>query len=356
MITSGAYSLATGNIIADTAAFQQFLDDAAGDHAVLEAGDYTFGHTSISAGTRFTGTKGVTIHTAPSLPASTPLIDGASGVLVDGFKLVGGGPSVTRERGLLSLMGCSGVTVQNMVLADNAYIALEVSADGASIVSNEFYGCGRPDVTQEGGPAIWTGLGAKNIRIDGNYIHDCEWAGVYANGEGFSLSGNRIIECKEAAVFGHLDTSIIANNSIYKISRKYISGSGIEVGGYGITIASNVISAVAASCVALTDVHDSQVSGNTLMSPRQEPAYYPRGSGVSIVTTKPAPDQPAWIGILNNTFTGFSPPYALCDIGGTGAPVDYITVQNNPCPGITFASGVAVMVQAGKLGTGCSFQ
>ncbi len=360
MIYSSDYALTSGTLSANTLEFQRFLNDSENEVAILDSLTYTFGFFEIKPGTKLIAAKAV-INCDPALASSLPLMRGRSGVRMEGVSVVGLGPSSSRSVELCYFSGERDVKISDCKFGNTAYMALTLGAAfNCRVVDNEFYGCGKAEETVEGGPALWIGpvgtTQSSDIWVERNNIHDCEWAGAYLTGSGIHANHNSIRWCKEAGFFGALTKSELTGNIINRISRKHISASGIEIGGFGVTISGGSIDYVSASNIALTDTQQVTISGVSMMSQRMEPTYYPQGSGISIITTNSAPSQPKWITVIGNTMTGFNSPWAFVDIGGTGAAVDYIRIQENNCAGLTFASGSVVKVQAGKQGAGCSFQ
>lgn len=366
MIVSSAYNLTSGDVAADTAQFQSFLNACVGDVGVLADGTapYVFGAHEVPAGARVMG-AGAVVKMASSVASSVPLCRIRSGTLLDRLTYEGLGSATPRASELITVSGETDVNILNCNIRDNAYIGLALgNTRGSRVVGCDFSKCGKQEVTAEGGPALWMGMGSSEILVEGNNIHDNEWAAIYATGIGLQIVNNRMTRCKEAGVFGNAQSSLVANNKISDIQSKYISGSGIELGATYVTIIGNLINNTADSSISLTDSQCVTVAGNVFANPRRQSSPFTRASGVRLLSEGAQGAQVMWVNVSGNILTGFSPaPFAFCTIEGAGAAAAYVMVQGNNAAGITFATLPAGFTQVGisryqngKLGAGCVLQ
>jgi parallel beta-helix repeat protein len=371
MIESSDYNLTGGTVAANTAAFQQFLNGAEGDVATLKNGSYTFGAFQIKPGTRLLS-QHATVNCDPAHPSNLELMTFGSGVVIDGLSVVGLGPSSARVNPLISpsMSPIEQVVIQNCKFGNTAYIGVAIGGvKKLKFLNNELYGCGKPAVTAEGGPALWIGVaGATNspspeALIQGNNIHDCEWAGIYVTADKAQIFDNQIYACKESGIFGNVSLASIRGNTITNISRKYISSCGMELGGTTTLVEGNIISGTGAASISFMDSQGIVITGNHLSNCRLEPAYYTHSCAIDLPSlSATAPNQ--YISITNNWFTGFS-SMGFVGIGGPGAAAGNIVVRDNEAPGMPFgatpggftrtASGYT-MYQNGKIGSYCSLQ
>lgn len=357
----------------DTAALQAALTAAAGRRLFAPGGTYIASPLVIYSGTTLVGEgPGATIIKAKStLPGNAALLrnntqSGAPGVYSDqkirleGITFDGAGLG-GRTAELVSFGKVRSLSAINCHVQNVGYMGLAVGGCAfPKIISCEFSGTGNPVVTAEGGAALWFGTAGDGTHSTDPLVIGCtfrnlEWAGIYANADRAKIIGNDFESVKEAAIFsGPVIGMTIVGNTINGVARKNISASGIETGASHVVITGNYIANTANCHIALTDTQTVTISGNTLRECRQEPAYYPTASSIGIVTDTTAPNQPQSITISGNTFGSFAnQPYAFVAVGGTGAAVTGLVVQNNNCSGNGYTSGRGINFQAGKRGAGC---
>lgn len=351
----------------DTLALQSFLNAAQGKTGLLNSGTYlvndtlivksntilvgegfsnsiivagnTLGNKAIFLNQNYTGTLNVYVDENISI----------SGIGFNGSNITVTGPE------LVSFGKVNGLSIDNCKFYDRLYIGLALGGClNFNVTNSEFTGCGKVAVTTEGGAALWIGPAgdsteSKSGTATNNYIHNNEWSGIYASGNRLIISQNNIITNKEAGIFQTGNNNIINDNKIVAVTKKYISASGIETGGYYHIISNNYISDVDASCIALTDVQGAIIEGNLLGQAARDIVTYPQGAGISVITTQVSPNQPNGIFIGNNKyFCSDSATFSAVDIGNTGDAPIYLTITANDFSGVTYSSGKTINVQAGK--------
>lgn len=356
----------------DTTAAQSFLTAIRGKHGFIQDGTYICGTLTISSGTTLIGYSRLNtiIKANAALSVSQPLLINATisgtvdtypdtDISIYGITFDGSNTS-SRTVELVSFIKTRRVVFDRCCVRNVSYIGLAFGGSREMrIRDTNFSATGNPIVTSEGGPALWFGnAGDGSASVDG-LVQGCsfsslEWAGIYGSANRLKIIGNDFNGVKEAAIFTGANTEIvIKGNTIDGVTKKYISGSGIETGGSYVNISGNVIKNVANCNIALTDTQQVTISGNTLSECRQDSTSFPQGSGIGVVTTQTAPNQPAYINVSGNTFTSFgSNPYSFFTIGGAGDAGIDILVEGNDAGGNTFSSGKAFKVE-GKWGGNC---
>jgi len=354
----------------DTAAMQAFLNAAQGKPGLLNSGTYLISTTlTIKSGTILIGEgfSNSILLAAAGLGNTAMLVNqnytGTINVYTDvniavsniGFN--GNNITVTGPE-LVSFGKVNGLIIDSCKFYNRPYIGLALGGClNFNVTNSEFTNCGKVAVTSEGGAALYIdsagdGTRSKSGTVTNNYIHDNRWAGIYANGDRSIISQNNVITNKEAGIFQTGNNNIINDNKIVDVTRKNISASGIESGGYAHIISNNYISDVDASCIALTDVQGSILEGNYLAQAARDDVYYPQGAGISIITIQASPNQPRDILIGNNKYAcGDAKTYSAVDIGNVGDAPVYIVITANDFSGVTYSSGQAIKVAAGKSDT-----
>ena len=351
----------------DTTAMQAFLNAAQGKTGLLNSGTYLINDTLIiKSGTILVGEgfSNSILVVGASLGNKAILLNqnytGTINVYTDvnisisniGFN--GSNITVTSSE-LVSLGKINGLSIDNCKFYNRPYIGLALGGClNFNVTNSEFTGFGKATVTAEGGAALYIAAAgdttvSKSGTITNNYIHDNEWSAIYANGTRLIISQNNLITNKEAGIFQTGNNNIINDNKIVAVTRKNISASGIESGGYAHIISNNYISDVDSSCIALTDVQGAVIEGNYLAQAARDNVYYPQGAGISIITTQTSPNQPRDISIGNNKYScGDTKTYSAVDMGNVGDAPFYITILTNDFSGVTYSSGQVIKVASGK--------
>jgi hypothetical protein len=354
----------------DTTAIQAFLNAAQGKTGLLNSGTYLvndtlliktntilvgegFSNSIIVAGPNL-GNKAIFLNQnyTGTLNVYTDVNISVSNIGFNGNNITVTGPE------LVAFGKVNGLIIDSCKIYNRPYIGLSLGGClNFNVTNSEFTNCGKVAVTSEGGAALYIASAGDGTRsnsgtITNNYIHDNRWAGIYANGDKTIISQNNLISNKEAGIFQTGNNNIINDNKIVGVTRQNISASGIESGGYAHIISNNYISDVDASCIALTDVQGSILEGNYLSQAARDNVYYPQGAGISIITTLASPNQPRDILIGNNKYaSGDAKTYSAVDIGNAGAAPVYIVITANDFSGVTYSSGQAIKVAAGKSDT-----
>jgi hypothetical protein len=366
-ISAKDFGVVGNGVTDDTATLQAFLNAAQGKTGFLNSGTYvvndtliiksnttlvgegfansiiiagaTLGNKAIFLNQNYTGTLNVYVDTNISI----------SNIGFNGNNVTVTGPE------LVSLGKVDGLIIDNCKFYNRPYIGLALGGClNFNVANSEFTNCGKVAVTTEGGAAFWIGSAgdttvSKSGTVTNNYIHNNEWSGIYASGTKLIISQNNLISNKEAAIFQTGNNNIISDNKIVAVTRKYISSSGIESGGFFHVISNNYISDTDSSSIALTDVQGIIIEGNYLSQAARDNIYYPTASGISIITTQASPNQPRDIFIGNNKYLcGDTKTNSAVEIGNSGAAPVYINIIGNDFSGTTYSSGQTIRVQSGK--------
>jgi hypothetical protein len=349
---------------------QMFQDMHASKKANLSIhpGTYNSGKVVVTSNTKIWA-HGVLWKAISGLSASDPMLinenfDGTD----EAIELYGGtfqGNSGARSNALAAFIRVARLKIKDGArFTGNQYQALAVGGCTLYDLDVEVDNYGKTAVTTEGGAGLWIGNYLTDPSEHGEVkvrAHDGEWAGVYVTGTStdllYDLKINaQIYNVKEAGIFGAYFQKLAINRPMINgITKKNISGSGIELGGIDFTINGGIISDVAASCIALTDCQLGHIGGGLVTkNARRDSASFATGSHISIITAQASPNQPRNITIEGHTaYDSSSPSYAAVEIGNSGdAPVN-VVVQNNNYQGTTFTSGDPIKVSAGKWGAGC---
>lgn len=190
-------------------------------------------------------------------------------------------------------------------------------------------------VNTEGGAALWIGNYSTTVSQKGQIIcpliHDCEWAGMYATGSDLKIICPNIYSTKESGIFAaNFDKLIIVSPLIQDITKKNISSSGLELGGFDFNISGGHISDTDSSSVSITDCQVGTITGLTTKNARRDPVSFGAGSHFDIITLSANPNQPRYITITGcSAFDGSSPAYAAVNVGNNGDAVVNIVIQSN---------------------------
>jgi hypothetical protein len=351
----------------DTVALQNALTAAAGKSLYLPAGTYLCTQLTIYSGTNLFGDSPATtiIKANASLASNTPLLKNLNqsgtvyvyddkGISVTNIQFDGANLG-SRTAELVSFGKVNDLNISNCQIYNVQYIGMALAGClAATIVGCSFTECGSDAVIIEGGAALWTGPSGDTTPSFDVSVTDCSfnnnnWSAMYANGSRLSIIGNYMSANKESAIFMTGSNNIIANNWISGQTRKYISASGIEVGGVQHVISGNFIGDCDDNCISLTDVQFTTITGNTLLNPRRDSTRYPIASCIGFISLTASPNQPRYITIVgNNMWAPASDAYAAVLFYGTASAPEYIMVNDNQMSSNTWTSGQAIYVFANQ--------
>ena len=351
----------------DTTALQNALTAAAGKSLYLPAGTYLCTQLTISSGTTLFGDSPATtiIKANASLASNTSLFKNQTqtgtiyvyvdkGISVSNIQFDGAnlGP---RTAELVSFGKVNDLEINNCQIYNVQYIGMALAGClAATVIGCSFTECGSDTAIAEGGAALWMGQAADATPSFDVSVTDCSfisnnWSAMYANGNRLSITNNYLSSNRESGIFMTGSNNVISNNWISGQVKKYISASGIEVGGGFHTISGNFIGDCDNDCISLTDVQFATITGNTLYNPRRASATYPTASCIGFSSLTASPNQPRYILIVgNNMWAPSSDAYAGVYFYGTASAPQYITVNDNQMNGNTWTSGQAIYVTSGQ--------
>jgi hypothetical protein len=366
-ITPQAFGAVGDGVADDTLALQAALDAAKGKVLTIPPGTYLTKHLVVGSNTTIAGSGAgssiLKLH--PSTPTNQTILFnelwGTLNTYLDHNIVVTGvgfdGANIARTSELLSFIKVRNLRVSRCKIFNSTFIGMSLGGcKEFSVTECEFTACGNPVATSEGGAALWIGPygGDGTVSLDGgiseNFFHNNEWSAIYLNGDRNTVSDNKFRSNKESTIFGTGSQNLITNNIISSSVKKWISASGIELGGTYQTISGNYIQDCGADAISLTDAQVVTITGNTLAAPCRDPASFPTASAITVITTQTAPNQPRYINIVgNNVFVPDSAAYSGVHIGNSGdAPLSVLISQNN-LQSNTWTSGKAIKVDANKL-------
>lgn len=347
----------------DTTAFQNALTAAAGKSLYVPAGTYLCTGLTIYSGTNMYGDSPTTsiIKAKGTLGASTPLLKNPNqsgtaysytdvGITINNIRFDGNNLG-SRTAELVSFGKVNDLHINNCQVYNVQYIGLALAGClSVTLSSCTFTECGSDSVIVEGGAALWMGPAgdatkAFDVSVSDSSFNNNNWSAMYANGDRLSIIGNYLSSNKESGIFMTGSNNVIADNWISGQTKKYISASGIEVGGGFHTISGNFIGDCDDNCISLTDVQYATITGNTLYNPRRNSAVYPNASCIGFISLTASPSQPRYILIVgNNMWAPASDAYAAVYFYGTTSAPEYVTINDNQMNGNTWTSGQAIYV------------
>lgn len=362
---------AVGNGIADdTAAVQAALVAAAGKSLYVPSGTYLCGALIVYSGTTVYGDDPTisVIKAQPSLGIGAPLLrnqntSGTAYVYTDkGIQIrnigFNGNNLGNRTEGLVAFAKVEDGLMDNCRVYDIKYIGVVIAGCLSFAINNSFFtNCGNTVVTIEGGAAIWLGPASDttvsfDVSITENTFQSNNWSAVYANANRVSIIGNYMADNQESAVFMTGSNNIVSNNWISNQTIKYISASGLEIGGDNVTITGNYIGDTDSDNISLTDINFVTVTGNTLLNPGRDSATFSTAACVSLITLTASPDQPRYITIVaNNMWAPGNDAFAAITVGGVGGAPEHVLVSDNQMGSNSWSSGDSIYIASGKLST-----
>lgn len=351
----------------DTTAFQNALTAAAGKSLYVPNGTYLCTGLTIYSGTNMYGDSPTTsiIKAKGTLGSTTPLLKNPNqsgtaysytdvGITLRNIRFDGNNLG-SRTAELVSFGKVNDLHIDNCQVYNVQYIGLALAGCLSVTVTNcTFTECGSDSVIVEGGAALWMGPAgdttkAFDVSVSDSSFNNNNWSAMYANGDRLSIIGNYLSSNKESGIFMTGSNNVIADNWISGQTKKYISASGIEVGGGFHTISGNFIGDCDNDCISLTDVQYATITGNTLYNPGRNLATYPNASCIGFISLTASPNQPRYILIVgNNMWAPASDAYAAVYFYGTTSAPQYITVNDNQMNGNTWTSGQAIYVSSGQ--------
>lgn len=269
---------------------------------------------------------------------------------------------VDRNNALVAFNKCTNLTLNRVTINDNLYQGLAIGGCVDVYVDDvQISGCGKNAVTSEGGPGIWLGpapdgADSRNVYINRPIIRDCEWAGIYTTAQNVHIINPIIEDVKEGGIFGDADGLNILGGRIDRITRKFISGAGIEIGGDDISIGGGLtISTTDNVSVSFTDTQNFTINGLTTKNARRDATTFPDAGHVSILSSSAFPDMP-WRGTItgHTAYDTSSPSNSAVQVVGSGAGslcVD-LGVNGNDYEGTAWTAK-AIDIDVAYWGTNC---
>jgi parallel beta-helix repeat protein len=200
----------------------------------------------------------------------------------------------------------------------------------------------------------------QDVKVIGCQFHDNRWSGMYFAVARGVVANNTFDANQEAHIFcATLPPNIltqdvtISGNNFFNITKHHISSHAIEIGGKRIAIVGNTIRYCDHGGIALTDSQNISVVGNVIGNFDRLQAG---NSGIDIITTETAPNQPKYIDIRSNRFYDDQPTvtgYAAVSIGNAGSAVTDVVIEGNNCGDVAWRVGKAINIQSGKWGARC---
>ena len=351
----------------DTTAFQNALTAAAGKSLYVPNGTYLCTGLTIYSGTNMYGDSPTTsiIKAKGTLGASTPLLKNPNqsgtaysytdvGITLSNIRFDGNNLG-SRTAELVSFAKVNDLHINNCEVYNVQYIGLALGGCLAVVVSScTFTECGSDSVIIEGGAALWMGpagdtTAAFDVSVTESNFNNNNWSAMYANGDRLSIIGNYLSNNKESGIFMTGNNNVIANNWISGQTKKYISASGIEVGGGFHVISGNFIGDCDNDCISLTDVQFTTITGNSLLNPGRDLATYPNAACIAFLSLTASPDQPRYIlAVGNNMWAPAGDVYSAVYFWGTASAPQYITINDNQMNGNTWTSGQAIYVTSNQ--------
>lgn len=346
--------------------FNQLLIDGAGKDVEILPGVYSVADTGIIHSRTSLHMRGATIKAHPTLPVGKPLLQnlvvyGASNCYYDTDIQIHGGKFdgsmiPGRTNSLLGFLKTKDLLIDRVEICNNTYMGVAIGGSFRPVVNHcDLHHTGKTSITTEGGAAIWlgtTGDGSRCIRASlvDNYIHETQWSAIYASGRIINVHGNQIWDIKESALFGVVDGLNYRGNHTRGVSRKYISASGVEIGGPNNLISDSTFEYVENCAVSLTDVSNTTVHDLNCSEIGTDLVRFPQASVVEINTQHLMYSQCNGNNVhdirLQNSFA----PFTMLAVVGPGKPVSDLRYSSLLFSGPT-TSGTSVYFQPGVKGS-----
>lgn len=368
-----AYGASGDGSTDDTAFIQRALDNGEGGIVYLPPGVYMISSSLvIKSGTELLSLiPGAAILRASSgLALGAPILKNKTqggavdayydtGIKVSGIVFDGNNIS-SRTAEMVSFLKAQHVTFDSCTFQNATHIGMALAGCySVDVLNCRFTGLGRPKPSTISAPALWVdkhGDGSKNkyVNVSGCKFYNNNWSGAYFMPDGGNISRCEFVDNGESSIFiSSLGSKIrISDCLITGAVRSNISASGIECGANYVTISDTQIYQCQSNGVALTDSQNVTITNLIAMNNGQDGTAFPDASGVVIITTNAAPNQPKNIKITNSIFsddqTVKTQVYGL-QVGNNGAAVENVEIVNNNLKGNKTA---AVSIASGKFGTG----
>ena len=268
----------------------------------------------------------------------------------------------------LSFVKCGGLVLEELRINGPQYIGLALSGCKEAMINGvTITGTGKVAVTTEGGAAIWLGANGDGSTtddtvIDTPYIHDTNWAGIYATSKNCRILNPRMINIKEAAIFASAASSgmQLIGGLIDGVTRKYISGSGLELGGVYHSVSGAVIKNTDNCGVSLTDVQNMTIGILSTVNARRDAAMFTSASHIEVISHgqggSTGVESSRDIAINGHLGVDYSlPSFAAVNVDGSasGAPVLGLSIVGNNYATTGFASGGPLHINPKFWGASC---
>lgn len=348
----------------------RLLTDGAGKDIEVLPGVYHLANKSIIKNRTSLHMRGATFKAHADLPANQMLlinevVAGNSGAYYDTDVRIydgkfDGGLLPGRTNALLAFLKTNMLLLHRVEICNTSYMGLSIGGSYRPRVEGcDIHHTGNPLITTEGGAGVWfgpTGDGSPCERIElvDNFIHDTEWSGVYATGRIVKAHGNHIYNVKESAFFGVVMGLNYIDNHTKNVNRKYISASGLEIGGRDSIISDSTFESIGNCAVSLTDVNNTTVHDLYCSEIGTEFSRFPQASAVEISSHHPVYSQCNGNSIHNIRLKNSGPLFALITVGGPGKPVSYLRYGPMNGNDNVFTSGSAVYFAPGMKGADVS--
>lgn len=345
----------------------QLLAGGAGGDIEILPGEYLIADTGVIHNRTALHMRGATIKAHQDLPSNKPLmqnstVSGATNTYYDtDIQIHGGkfdgGLLPDRTNSLLGFLKCKDLLLDRVEMCNSTYMGLAIGGSLRPVVTRcELHHTGKPNVSAEGGAAIWlgtTGDGSRCVRADivDNYIHETQWSGIYASGRIINVHGNQIWDTRESAFFGVVDGLSYLHNHTRSTSRKNISASGLELGGGSAIIADSTFEYIGNCAVSLTDAKNVDVHDLFCTEIGTERSYFPQASVIEINSQHTTYSQCNGNNIHDIRLQNSTALFAVLAVVGPGQPVSDLRYGPFNIAGTSFTSGSQIYFQAGLKGS-----
>lgn len=361
---------------ANTAAIQAVLDYAAAFG--LPAGFVPYGTFRSStiqhpSGVMLEGRgPGSVIKAVPTLAHNASLIIrfavgsnmGLRNLRIDGNN-VGANTSQVRFTELVSYTYIDGLTLENVQIVNSQYMGCAIGDDckNVRVVGCTFSNHGFSNASANAGVGLWissatTPNSPQDVLVEGCTFRDNRWSAMHLCARRARVLGNTFVNNKEAHIFAPrllpnlvCEDVVIDGNVFDTVTKHDISSHAIETGAYRLAITNNVIRNCDHGGIALTDTRHTLVEGNQISNFNKLKFSVPglQTSGVDIISTAAAPNQPNNIVIRNNMIfddQGAPTGHAAVSVAGSGSIPVEISIQDNQCNFNPWGAGKAINIQS----------
>lgn len=355
----------------DTVNYQKALD------AIYAAGGgqltHSMGKTYLISNTLTMGNGtrinmlGGSLTTTTTFPVASQILTnknsgGGVNVTTDNYMVIENGSFICknpadRTTNFVGFIKAGNLIMRNISIINPPYFGIYLAGCRYTLLDHvTITGTGMNAVTAEGGVAIavadYGGDGSTsfNTIINNPVIYNCQWAAITINGN--SSSQNTIInpiitnvrECGIICAFGGMT---VIGGMITGVTRKDISGSGMELNGAYMNIVGTNISGVDNCGISTSDCQNLNITGVTTIDVRRDPVTFSSGSHISIVSHTASPGQPSAITISGHMAIDYSSPaYAAVIVDGSapGSPVAGVAISGGNYTQTAWTSGTAIYI------------